>query len=281
MQEMFERNEMLWGKTAQQKLNNTHIAVFGVGGVGGHALECLIRAGVGEITVVDNDVISASNLNRQILATTQNIGIPKVIAAQERALQINPKCKINALQMFYLPENASELAVSDFDYIIDAIDTVSAKIELVIRAQKNNVPIISAMGCGNKLNPTAFFVTDLFETSGDALARVLRRELRKKGVKTLKVVCSSEPAIKPHTLWQSEDVNCETSIKQLTNEMKQAQEPQHENETNCSTSSASCNSSAAAKPHNNKPIPASVSFVPGACGMIMAGRAIKDILKLN
>ncbi len=235
MQNAFERSEMLWGKQAQEKLENSHIAIFGVGGVGGHALECVARCGIGQITVVDSDVVSQSNINRQILATCDSVGKLKVSVAKERVLQINPSCKVNEINMFYLPLNSHEVNVSEFDYIIDAIDTMSAKIELIVRANSFNIPIISSMGCGNKLNPADFYVSDIYKTNTDPIAKVLRRELKKRQISGLKVVCSSEKAMKP----------------------------------------------AASVQEGQKFIPASVSFVPGVCGMIMAGEAIKDILGIK
>ncbi len=262
MQNAFERSEMLWGKDAQNKLKTAHVAVFGVGGVGGHALECLVRAGVGEISIIDNDTIANSNINRQIIATSQNIGTLKVDAAKSRVLQINPECKVNAISLFYLPENAHEIELGNFDYIIDAIDTVSAKIELITRAHDSNVKIISSMGCGNKLDPSAFSVTDLFKTDTDPLARVLRRELKKKGIKKLKVVFSKEPAIKPIA-------NLNETISEKAIDCQSKDEDIQQDKINNNEKTAS------------KRFPASVSFVPGVCGMIMAGEVIKDITGLT
>ena len=188
---------MLLGQAALDKLKNAHVAVFGVGGVGGYALEGLARCGVGKFTLVDNDTVSKSNINRQIIATDETVGRVKVDVARERVLSINPDADVRTLNMFFLPENAGEIDFSEFDFVVDAVDTVSAKIELVLRCQAANVPIISSMGTGNKLDPTALEVTDIYKTSVCPLARVMRTELKKRGVKKLKVVYSKEEPIKP------------------------------------------------------------------------------------
>lgn len=190
--ELFERTERLLGKDAMEKLARARVALFGVGGVGGYALEALVRSGICHITVIDGDSVSMSNINRQIIATYSTVGRAKVELARERAQAINPNAKITALNMFYSKENADELDLSSFDYVIDAIDSVSSKIELIIRAKAAGVPIISSMGAGNKLDPTAFEVSDIYKTSVCPLARVMRTELKKRGVKSLKVVYSRE-----------------------------------------------------------------------------------------
>lgn len=191
---MFSRTELLLGADALEKLKNSHVIVFGCGGVGGYVIEALVRSGVGAVTVVDNDTINISNINRQIIATVKNIGQNKTDAIKERILEINPECKVKTLNLFFLPD--TELDFSEYDYVVDAVDTVSAKIELAVRAKNTGVPIISSMGSGNKLDPTAFKVTDIYKTSMCPLARVMRRELKRRGVTDLKVVYSVEPAIK-------------------------------------------------------------------------------------
>lgn len=193
----FERTELLLGQNSTKTLSQAHVAVFGAGGVGGGAIEVLARAGIGSVTVIDNDFVSQSNLNRQLLALTLNVGQNKAEAAKNRILSINPDANVTALEMFYLPENAAEIDLSSFDYIIDAIDTVSAKLELIERATALGVPIITALGCGNKLDPTRFEVTDISKTHTDPLARILRKELKKRGIMHLKVLYSSEPAMQP------------------------------------------------------------------------------------
>lgn len=195
----FSRTERILGKEAMDRLANARVAVFGVGGVGGYAVEALVRGGVGALDLIDNDQVAESNLNRQIIATKETIGMPKVDVARARALQINPNCMVTVYPLFYLPENADQFPFSDFDYILDAIDTVSGKISLAVEAKRRNIPIISAMGAGNKVDPTALEVADLSQTSVCPLARVMRRELKKRGIVHLKVVYSKEMPRTPIT----------------------------------------------------------------------------------
>lgn len=192
----FDREIALIGEEAFLRLQNASVLIFGVGGVGGYALEALVRAGVGSITVVDSDCVNATNLNRQILATVDSIGKKKVEVAKERALSINPDVKISAIDTFYLPENADNIDFSGYDYIIDAIDTVSAKIEIAKRANELSVPLISCMGTANRKSSSGFSVCDLQKTSGCPLARVMRRECKKRGIDRLKVVFSSDESEK-------------------------------------------------------------------------------------
>lgn len=196
MDARFSRTELLLGKEAMEKLNNSHIIIFGIGGVGGYALEALARSGVGNIDIVDSDFVSESNINRQIYALESTIGKYKVGVAKERIKQINPNVKLNSFTTFYLPETAKEFNFEKYDYIIDAIDTVTGKIDLIVNANKVNTPIISSMGTGNKLDPTKFEVADIYETSVCPLSRVMRRELKERGIKKLKVVYSKEEPIK-------------------------------------------------------------------------------------
>ncbi len=229
-----ERTEMLLGGEAVAKLARSHVAVFGLGGVGGHAVEALVRAGVGELTLVDGDVVVPSNLNRQIFATKSTIGMPKIRAAEQRIREIDENIRLNLVKAFVLPDNICELFdFGRFDYVIDAVDTVSAKIAIVEQCVKANVPVISVMGAGNKLDPTKFVVTDIYKTDTCPLAAVMRRELRKRGVPGLKVVYSREKAIRP------------------------AFQPDGE----------------------RKNIPASCSFVPSACGLIIAGEVVRDLCR--
>lgn len=195
MTEKFTRTENLIGKDKLNILQNSHIAVFGIGGVGGYVTEALIRAGVGKIDIIDNDTVSESNINRQIIATTKNIGKYKVDVMKERILDINPDATVNAYNTLYLPNTADQFNFSKYDYVVDAVDNVTAKIELVLRANNSNVPIISSMGTGNKLDPTAFEVSDIYKTEICPLAKVMRTELKKRGVKKLKVVYSKEKPI--------------------------------------------------------------------------------------
>ena len=192
MNERFSRTELLLGADAMEKLKNAHVCVFGIGGVGGYVCEALARSGIGYLTLVDNDAISESNINRQIFALTSTVGMMKTAAARERLTDINPEIKITEYNMFYLPETADAIDLSGFDYIVDAIDTVTAKIYLAQKCDELSIPLISSMGTGNKLDPTGFEVTDIYKTSVCPLARVMRTELKKRGVKRLKVVYSKE-----------------------------------------------------------------------------------------
>jgi len=202
--EKFLRTEMLLGKEALEKLNRSRVAIFGIGGVGGYALEALVRAGVGEIDIIDSDCVAVSNINRQILATVEAIGQKKVDVAKARAKSINPDVKINKFDIFYLPETADLFDFANYDYVIDAIDTVSGKMELIRRANSSNTPIICSMGTGNKLDPTAFEVADIHKTSVCPLAKVIRGMCRKEGIKHLKVVYSREEPRAPHDIENAE-----------------------------------------------------------------------------
>lgn len=195
--DMFSRTRMLLGSDGMERLAAARAAVFGIGGVGGYAFEALVRSGIGEIDIFDNDEVCVSNLNRQLIATSNTIGMAKVDAARERALAINPNITVNAHKCFFMPDNADEYDFTKYSYIIDAVDTVTAKIELVMRAQAANVPIISCMGTGNKLDASMLEVTDIYKTSMCPLAKVMRHELKKRGVKHLTVVYSKEKPISP------------------------------------------------------------------------------------
>ena len=199
MDNMFERSSLLLGADGIEKLNNSHVWVFGVGGVGGYCAEALVRAGVGSITVVDNDYVSVSNINRQIIALRSTVGMSKVVAFKKRALDINPCVKVTAIHKMYLPSNSDEFDFSKADYVVDCVDNVSAKIELALKASEWNVPVIASMGTGNKLDNTGFEITDIYKTHTDALAKVMRRELKKRGIKKLNVVYSPKESA-PHTL---------------------------------------------------------------------------------
>lgn len=202
--DQFSRTELLIGEEALEKLKHSRVAVFGVGGVGGYVVEALARSGVGALDLIDNDCVDISNINRQIIATMDTIGKPKVEAAKERVLKINPNMTVHTHQMFYLPETENEFDFTEYDYVVDAIDTVSGKIALVMQAKEAGTPIICAMGAGNKLDPTAFEVTDIYKTTVCPLAKVMRRELKKRGIKKLKVVYSKEQPISPKKTDQEE-----------------------------------------------------------------------------
>ena len=193
----FTRTALLLGEDAMRKLNRSRVAVFGIGGVGGYAVEALARSGVGAFELIDRDVVSESNLNRQIIATHKTIGRGKTEVMAERIHDINPDAQVTQHKCFYLPETADQFDFTQYDYIIDAVDTITAKIEIILRAQKAGVPVISSMGAGNKLDPSKFEAADIYKTSVDPLARVMRRELKKRGVRKLKVVYSKEEPIRP------------------------------------------------------------------------------------
>ena len=247
--EQFARTQLLLGSEAMEKLKNSRVAVFGVGGVGGYSVEALARSGVGAIDIIDDDRVCLSNINRQIIADMTSIGKYKVDVAKERILSINPDCKVNTYKCFYLPENAAEFDFSQYDYVIDAVDTVTAKINLVMQANESNVKIISSMGAGNKLDPTAFEVSDIYKTSVCPLAKVMRRELKKRNIKKLKVVYSKEEALVP-----------------IENE-------------NIKTVDGS-NLPGADRTHSKRrSIPGSVAFVPSVVGLIISGEVIKDLIK--
>ena len=252
MLDQFSRTQLLLGAEAIEKFKNSRVAVFGIGGVGGFVVEGLVRSGIGAFDLIDDDKVCLTNLNRQIIATRKTVGKYKVDVMKERILEINPDAKVTTHKCFYLPDTAEEFDFSAYDYVVDAVDTVSAKIELVLRAKEANVPIISCLGAGNKLDPTRFEVTDIYKTSVCPLAKVMRRELKKRGVKKLKVVYSKEEPIKP-----SEDMSI--SCRQ-----------------NCI-----CPPGAEHKCTERRAIPGSVSFVPSVAGLIIAGEILKDIAKVE
>ena len=245
----FSRTEVLIGKDSLAKLKNAKVAIFGIGGVGSYVLEGLVRAGVGNFVLVDKDDVDITNINRQIIATTSTIGKPKVEVAKSRALDINPDINIQIYKEFFTPETKG-IVDKSLTYIVDAVDNVTAKIELAVRADKLNIPIISSMGTGNKLDNTRFEITDISKTSVCPLAKVMRKELRTRGIKKLKVVYSKEEPIKPNE-------NCENSCK-----------------NNCI-----CPPGTKRKCTIRKQVPGSISFVPSVAGLIIAGEVIKDILK--
>lgn len=197
MDERFARTEMLFGTEAMHRLQKARVAVFGVGGVGGYVTEALVRSGIGTLDLIDKDTVSVSNLNRQIIALTSTIGCPKVEAAAQRARDINPAVQVNTYPLFYTPDTADRFDFTQYDYVVDAVDTVSAKISLVLQAQQAGVPIISSMGAGNKLDPTRFEIADIYQTSVCPLARVMRKELKARGVRHLTVVYSKEEPTVP------------------------------------------------------------------------------------
>ncbi len=197
MDNRFARTARLIGQNGLQTLQNARVAVFGLGGVGSYTVEALCRSGVGALDLIDHDRVDITNLNRQLIATEQTVGMQKTEAARQRLLSINPAARIRVYDLFFLPQTADQIDFSVYDYVVDAVDTVSAKIEIVLRATAVGVPVISCMGAGNKLDATAFYVTDLYKTQMDPLARVMRRELRRRGVQSLKVICSGAAPVSP------------------------------------------------------------------------------------
>ncbi|MBR2824156.1 MAG: tRNA threonylcarbamoyladenosine dehydratase [Clostridia bacterium] len=240
----FSRTELLLGPEAMETLKQSRIAVFGVGGVGSYVVEALVRSGVGSLDLVDHDRVSLTNLNRQLIASHSTLGRDKVEVAMERALDINPLCRIRPLRIFYLPETRHLIDFTQYDYVIDAIDTVSGKLSLIQAAQEAGTPIISAMGTGNKTDPTAFRVADLYETSVCPLARVMRKECRKRGIRHLKVVYSTEEPLHPS---------------------RPADMPEDDPPVQTG-----------ARP---KDIPGSAAFVPSVAGLILAGAVIMDLIR--
>ena len=245
----FSRTELLLGKEAMEKLKNAKVAVFGIGGVGGYVCEALVRSGVGAFDLIDDDKVCLTNLNRQIIATRKTVGKYKTDVMKDRILEINPDARVEVHKCFFLPENADEFPFEEYDYIVDAVDTVTAKISLVMKAQEMNVPIISSMGAGNKLDASQFRVADIYKTKVCPLAKVMRRELKKRGVKKLKVVYSEEQPTRPI---EDMAISCRT---------------------NCI-----CPPGAAHKCTERRDIPGSVAFVPSVAGLIVAGEVVKDLV---
>lgn len=236
--DQFSRTRMLFGDEAVNMLKLSHVAVFGVGGVGGYVVEVLARSGIGRIDLVDNDLVGLTNINRQLIALHSTIGRYKVDVAEERIRDINPECIVKKFKMFYLPENADDMELSAYDYVVDCIDTVSAKVELARRCHELAIPLLSCMGAANKIDATAFRVADINDTCMDPLAKVIRKKLRKMGIPRLKVVYSEEQPAKPLT-----------------------QETPEEENAKCS-----------------RPLPASNAFVPAAAGLIAGGEVVKDLI---
>ena len=248
MLNQFSRTELLLGKEAMNKLENSRVAVFGIGGVGGYVCEALARSGVYSFDLIDDDKVCLTNLNRQIIATRKTVGQYKAEVMRDRILEINPKADVRIHKCFYLPENATDFNFNEYDYVVDAVDTVTAKIELIMRAKESGTPIISSMGAGNKLDASAFRVADIYKTKVCPLAKVMRRELKKRGVKKLKVVYSEEQPIRPI---EDMAISCR--------------------------SHCICPPGAKHKCTERRDIPGSVAFVPSVVGLIIAGEVIKDL----
>lgn len=240
MADQFSRTELLLGAEGMARLHSARVAVFGIGGVGGYVVEALARSGIGALDLIDNDRVSLTNLNRQIIATQSTLGRYKTEVARERILDINPGAVVREYRMFYLPENAGQFDFTQYDYVVDAIDTVTGKLQLIQQAQEAGVPVISSMGAGNKLDASALKLADIYETSVCPLARVMRRELKKRGIQKLKVVYSEEPPIRP-------------------------------------VSAAAERAEAAEVPDSRKQIPGSTAFVPAVAGLLIAGEIVRTL----
>ncbi|SDB30938.1 ThiF family adenylyltransferase [Butyrivibrio sp. INlla16] len=241
MDEQFSRTELLIGENNVEKLKGSRVAIFGVGGVGGYVCEALVRSGIGEFDLIDSDTVDASNLNRQIIALHSTVDKYKVDVMKDRMLDINPDVKVNVYKCFYLPENAGDFDFSSYDYVVDAVDTVTAKVDIILRAKEVGVPVISAMGAGNKLDPSAFKVADIYKTKVCPLCKVMRKELKKRNVKNLKVVYSEEEPLKPEVR--------ETDMEGLK-----------------------------ASGSSRRSTPGSTAFTPAACGLVIASEVVKDII---
>lgn len=242
MVEEFSRTGLLLGSEALEKLAQSRVAVFGIGGVGGYVVEALVRSGIGAVDLIDNDTVCLSNLNRQIIATRKTVGQYKTDVMKERIMDINPECKVEIHRCFYLPETKDEFDFLQYSYVVDAVDTVTAKIQLVVQAEEAGVPIISSMGAGNKLNPADFEITDIYKTSVCPLAKVMRRELKKRNVKHLKVVYSKEEPITPTGNAETEQTGADVASKRRST-------------------------------------PGSVAFVPSVVGLLIASEVVKDLIK--
>ena len=242
MLNQYSRTELIMGKQAMERIRSSRIAVFGVGGVGGYVVEALARCGVGTLDLIDHDTVSLTNLNRQIIALHPTIGKYKVDAAEERVHDIDPEIRVNKYRCFYLPEEKERFDFTAYDFIVDAIDTVTAKIDIILEAQRLGVPVISSMGCGNRLDPTKIRIKDLYDTEGDPLAKIMRRELKKRGVKKLKVCCSEELPVKP-SLQMREEYLTDASPQEKA----------------------------------RRSLPGSTAFVPAAAGLATASYVIRQI----
>lgn len=253
----FSRTELLLGNAALTRLKSARIAVFGIGGVGGYVAEALARSGVGNFLLVDNDTVSITNLNRQIIALHSTIGRAKVDVMRERILDINPAAAVEVRKCFFLPENSAEFDFTQFDYVVDAVDTVSAKLQIIVSAKNAGVPVISSMGAGNKLNPAMFTVSDIYRTSVCPLARVIRRECKRRGIKDLKVVYSTEKPLRPLAPSGGDGG---------TDELQENSAPQNLPPPDKAASF-------------KKAVPGSAAFVPSVAGLIIAGEVVRDLVK--
>jgi len=280
MHDQFLRTEMLFGREKVEKLKSRRVAVFGIGGVGGHCAEALCRTGIGALDLFDGDTVDVTNINRQLIATHKTVGRDKVDVMRDRLLDINPEASIKARKLFYLPETADEVDLSVYDYIVDAVDTITAKLELICRATALGTPIISSMGAANKVDPTAFEVADIYDTSVCPVARILRSELRKRGVDALKVVYSKEPPKKPTTSHFPDVQLIPGSESQTPNSPDRQPIPNSESQIPSSPDGQPIPNSEFRIPNSpaRRRIPASNAFVPPVAGLIIASEVVKDLL---
>ena len=285
MLNQFSRTELLFGKEAMETLANKRVAIFGIGGVGGYVCEALVRSGVMHFDLIDDDKVCLTNLNRQIIATRKTVGKYKTEVMKERILEINPDAEVQIHNCFFLPENADEFPFDKYDYIVDAVDTVTAKISLVMKAKELNIPIISSMGAGNKLDPTMFRVADIYKTKVCPLAKVMRRELKKRGVKKLKVVYSEEMPKRPI---EDMAISCKTHCicppgakhKCTVYSEEMPKRPIEDMAISCKTHCI-CPPGAKHKCTEKRDIPGSVAFVPSVVGLIIAGEVLKDLAQIQ
>ena len=249
MQNQFSRTQMLLGAEAMEKLKTAHVAIFGIGGVGGYVVEALARAGVGHFSLIDDDVVCLTNINRQIIATIKTVGHPKVEVAKERVLSINPHAEVETYKTFFLPDTKDQFDFTKWDYVVDAVDTVTAKLLIIEESKKAGVPVISCMGCGNRMDPSKLEITDVYKTVKDPLSKVMRRELKKRGIKKCTVLYSTETALSPI---DDPEISCREHCVCPPN------------------SPRSCN--------DRRAIPASTPFVPPAAGIMIASRVATEII---
>lgn len=271
MRKSWERTAMLLGEATVERLSEKHVAIFGVGGVGGYVTEALARVGIGEFTLIDNDTVSESNINRQIIATYATIGRQKTEVMAERIRSINPEAKVTVKNCFFLPETADEFDFSEYDYVVDAVDTVTAKLEIIVRAKKAGVPVISSMGTGNKLDPTRFEIERIDRTSVCPLAKVMRRELKQRGITDLKVLYSKEEPRVPIVSDKTDAGTEQAASDEVINDPNQKGSMTGEEEQGTDKTEVFG--------IKKRAVPGSVSFVPSAAGLILAAEVVKDLQK--
>ncbi|MCR5322940.1 MAG: tRNA threonylcarbamoyladenosine dehydratase [Lachnospiraceae bacterium] len=306
MDERYLRTAMIMGQDAVRILSDSHVAVFGVGGVGGYVVEGLARCGIGHIDIIDNDKVCLSNLNRQIIATEKTLGRYKVDVAEERIYEINPNIEVKAHRCFYLPDgktldadgnvvqndpsgkilhdNATCCGMADidfsrFDYIIDAVDTITAKLGIISEAKKLNIPVISAMGCGNRLDPTKLKVADIFETRGDPLSRIMRKELKKRGIDRLRVVYSTEKPIRPIEVNTTDERICDTSANDIRNESDKGENSFGQNDLSEAKETEDTQENRTRKARRDTP--GSAVFVPATAGLIIASIVCRELAGID